>query len=301
MPITWRNVDAPSFRDSMLGVTQAGDSFSKALSSLGALAGQQTARNQGEIDQARTDATNQAIANIGGIQDYNTYRDTNVSDILAANPNADPNAVREAFAAQDRTIRSKQEFTPDEALSFDLIKGAADQELQIGLGNIQNQQGQLSQMFPVDPSLTPIQEVTSLADSQKYINENTDTSLMDNWFIGGKELSRERATKEFPKIIKEAHEQFLNQLPEGSRAQYGKPNAKAAQLALEAMMLSGDDEIVFEDLGKTYLDYASRMRQNDINKSKQNMLQNTLQKQSNQLQRNYQDVLTQGLQKIKGY
>lgn len=83
MPITWRNVDAPSFTGVQQGLEAAGQSFQRALGTLGGMAEQQRDLNIQEQQKQRSDQTQAAIEALSAAaQDVESYDKLNFADTV---------------------------------------------------------------------------------------------------------------------------------------------------------------------------------------------------------------------------
>lgn len=309
MAITWRNIDSPDFRGAQAGIESASRMIGGALGSLGQMANQQRQFNINEeqmqrqtvlegLERTKDIDTNAALDQIIGITDMSAYEKTDLRDILSKNINADRKAVRDAFLAQEKRIRERQELTPNQRLEWDLGRDIINSEFQAQLDALNMQKQQVVDTIPIDETLTPTQEVSSLADVQKYINQN----VSDEWkWFGwlGKEMDREKASKEFPKLIRQAHEEILANIPENQRSAYREINPVAAQKAVESMLMQGE-RINFEKLGSTYQEFYERLRKNDINRSRRNLAEQDLIQRSNALRQKQQDAQLKLLENLRG-
>lgn len=310
MPITWRNIEAPDFRGAQAGIESASRMIGGALGSLGQLANQQRQLNIAEAqglqqmaaeDQQRTKDidTQAALDQIASITNMDVYKDTDLRDIIGKNINANRKEVRDAFLAQERRIRDRQELTPDQRLEWDLARDVINSEMGSQMDLLNQQKISLGQQFPTDDTLTPATEVRSLADSIQYINKNVDDALFDfTW--NDKGLSREKAVSRFKELTDVAHKEFVKNLPPEKRQFYSQPNAQAAQLALESMFMAGDNEINLDQYVPTYLNYVSRLMQNDVNRRKKEAGEQLLLQKSATLRRNAQQQQLDYIKKIKG-
>jgi len=92
MPITWKNIDAPDFRSSMVGVGAASDSFERAGNSLSGIFARANKVDNANWDNQANINTEDAVARLRGLVDMNTYN--------AQEQYFDPTALRGQFGRQ---------------------------------------------------------------------------------------------------------------------------------------------------------------------------------------------------------
>lgn len=142
-PITWRNINAPSFGDAIQATALAGDSLDRGLSQLKGAADDYSARQKAQADQVTADNT-QAILNrlqgINSLDEYNALRESGeLSPDRLQGMNVNANQIFDRLNQRDNEIR--QDRTEEQTYA-DQQKARKDKEL-VALASVAESEGDI--------------------------------------------------------------------------------------------------------------------------------------------------------------
>jgi len=192
----------------------------------------------------------------------------------------------DVYSYMDKVDKARSGLTFQQQKQADHLNLVAKTNYESGIADLDMRAKNLDQLYPVDQKLTPTMEVKSLSDTLRYAATNAPEQ---GWYPSWD--SRAGAEGE---ELRDYINEDIEDVTESMQTLLKDPKytipPQAIQLAVEAMGIDDSKEMNTDTLKLTILDYAKRMRQNDVNIKKKMEANTKIRDDKKALTKTYQDT-----------